>query len=192
MVRLNNTSGGSSTMVIEMPRRSLQSGQPKEENYQVKEDNSAGALPIATMAGPQLQRWNSPRKNIWRCFATFYSFVVLGANDAAYGALIPYLETWYNVSYTIVSLVFLSPIIGYTMAALLNNHIHTVYGQRGVSILMSLAHLAAYSLLLLSHTHFVTLTLGSRYLSASPVPCLSGSLHPRRLRKWIRRQRMVC
>jgi len=26
----------------------------------------------------------------------------------------------------------------------LNNHIHTVYGQRGVAIIMSISHLVAY------------------------------------------------
>jgi hypothetical protein len=29
--------------------------------------------------------WNSPRINIWRTCATFTSFLVMGANDAAYG-----------------------------------------------------------------------------------------------------------
>lgn len=142
----NNGSGNSSTMVIELPQRTLQSthsGKHLEEVYE--NDRLAGALPPPTTAVPQLQKWNSPRINIWRCFATFYSFIVLGANDAAYGPLIPYLETFYNVNYTVISLVFLSPIVGYTCAALTNNHIHTVYGQRGVAIIMSFSHLLAYS-----------------------------------------------
>ena len=82
---------------------------------------------------------------MWRCLATFYSFIILGANDAAYGALIPYLEIYYGVDYTVISLVFLSPIVGYSMSALSNNHIHTVYGQRGVACIMSGSHVCAYS-----------------------------------------------
>ena len=93
---------------------------------------------------PQLQQWNSPRINVWRCAGTFWSFAILGANDAAYGALIPYLEDWYNVNYTVISLVFLSPLAGYTLSALLNNHIHMVYGQRGVACIMSMSHLLGY------------------------------------------------
>lgn len=32
-----------------------------------------------------LERWNYPRHNIARLVATFWSFIVSGANDAAYG-----------------------------------------------------------------------------------------------------------
>ena len=91
-----------------------------------------------------LQKWNFPRINMFRCFATFWSFICLGANDGAYGALIPYLEKYYNINYTIVSLVFLSPIVGYTCSALSNNAIHMRFGQRGVAIIMSGSHLIAY------------------------------------------------
>lgn len=91
-----------------------------------------------------LQKWNSPQINMFRCFATFWSFICLGANDGAYGALIPYLEKYYGINYTIVSLIFLSPIVGYTCSALFNNAIHMRFGQRGVAIIMSFSHLFAY------------------------------------------------
>jgi hypothetical protein len=32
-----------------------------------------------------LEKWNEPRINAYRSFATFFSFLVMGANDAAYG-----------------------------------------------------------------------------------------------------------
>ena len=31
------------------------------------------------------EKWNHPRINIYRSFSTFWSFLVMGANDAAYG-----------------------------------------------------------------------------------------------------------
>lgn len=31
------------------------------------------------------QKWNSPRINMWRVFATFWSFFVMGMNDGSYG-----------------------------------------------------------------------------------------------------------
>ena len=34
---------------------------------------------------PLLEKWNQPRVNIHRTFAAFWSFLVMGANDAAYG-----------------------------------------------------------------------------------------------------------
>jgi hypothetical protein len=38
-----------------------------------------------TDAFPVLERWNQNRLNIYRTFATFWCFLVMGANDAAYG-----------------------------------------------------------------------------------------------------------
>jgi hypothetical protein len=32
-----------------------------------------------------LEKWNQPQINVYRTFATFFSFLVMGANDAAYG-----------------------------------------------------------------------------------------------------------
>ncbi|KAI1817274.1 putative MFS transporter [Poronia punctata] len=90
------------------------------------------------------ERWNHPRTNIPRVGACFYSFLVMGANDAAYGPLIPYLQKYYHLSYIIVSLLFLSPFIGYTAAAFLNNIFHLHIGRRGVAIVSSCSHLLAY------------------------------------------------
>jgi len=44
----------------------------------------------------------------------------------------------------VVSLVFLSPLVGYTTSALLNNLIHMKLGQRGVAIIGPGAHILAY------------------------------------------------
>lgn len=54
------------------------------------------------------------------------------------------LETYYDLTYTVVSLIFLSPLVGYTSSALLNNFIHMKFGQRGVAIIGPGAHLLAY------------------------------------------------
>lgn len=54
------------------------------------------------------------------------------------------LESYYHLSYTVVSLVFLSPLVGYTIAAFLNQRIHNTFGQRGVALLGSGCHLLAY------------------------------------------------
>ena len=32
-----------------------------------------------------LERWNTPRINLWRYLAALYSFIIMGMNDAAYG-----------------------------------------------------------------------------------------------------------
>ncbi|MCJ1363620.1 hypothetical protein MMC16_002727 [Acarospora aff. strigata] len=111
---------------------------------QERENDLQSVLPGPTTAVAPLQTWNKPRSNIWKILATFVGFIIMGANDAAYGALIPYLEKYYDLTYTVVSLVFLSPLVGYTTSALLNNLIHMRVGQRGVALLGSGAHLLAY------------------------------------------------
>ncbi|KAH8429133.1 uncharacterized protein LDX57_006803 [Aspergillus melleus] len=70
----------------------------------------------------------------------------MGANDAAYGALIPYLEEYYDISYMVVSCVFLSPLVGYVLAALVNNKLHETIGQRGISLIVPPFRLVAYVL----------------------------------------------
>ena len=93
------------------------------------------------------QRWNYPYRNTFRVAAAFYSFLVFGMNDGAYGALVPYLETYYHLSYTVVSLIFLSPFVGYTISALLNATIHLYFGQRGIAVLATSCHIAAYAVI---------------------------------------------
>ena len=57
------------------------------------------------------------------------------------------LEKYYDLNYTIVSLVFLSPFAGYTMAAILNNTVHVKFGQRGVAIVAPACHLISFVVL---------------------------------------------
>lgn len=56
------------------PQRALESTGPV----------NGGDDPPATAANA-LEKWNYPRHNIPRLIATFWSFIVSGANDAAYG-----------------------------------------------------------------------------------------------------------
>ena len=48
-------------------------------------------LPSPTTATEKLQAWNNPPVNKYRTFSAFWSFFIMGANDAAYGALLPYV-----------------------------------------------------------------------------------------------------
>ncbi|KAL2160303.1 hypothetical protein VTH06DRAFT_1476 [Thermothelomyces fergusii] len=96
-------------------------------------DEDSGAR--SPQSGQQLQRWNNPPINIFRYFSTLYCFILLGMTDGALGALLPYIESFYSISYTVVSLVFLSPFVGYLLAALLNNQIHHRLGQVGVAVM---------------------------------------------------------
>ncbi|KAI1362283.1 major facilitator superfamily domain-containing protein [Xylaria arbuscula] len=116
----------------------------EEKQAVVDESGESAPSPTPPHASEVKERWNYPRSNIKRVSACFYSFVVMGANDAAYGPLIPYLQEYYHLSYIIISLVFLSPFIGYTAAAISNNTFHCRLGRRGVALVASCSHLVAY------------------------------------------------
>ncbi|PYH46228.1 MFS transporter [Aspergillus saccharolyticus JOP 1030-1] len=92
-------------------------------------------------------RWNESRTTVWRLSATCWCALLMGANDAAYGAIIAYLELYYRKSYTVISLVFLSPFAGYTISALLSNWVHHRCGRRGVAILGAGCHLLAFTVI---------------------------------------------
>ncbi|KAF2018727.1 MFS general substrate transporter [Aaosphaeria arxii CBS 175.79] len=132
---------------LDQPRSSLNihtQQDTKDRTYTTNEDPVENLPSPTTTPAEKLERWHAPRTNLWRTFAAFWSFVVMGSNDAAYGALIPYLQEYYNLTFVVISLVFLSPLVGYTASALLNNTIHLKFGQRGVAMIAPGCHLVAY------------------------------------------------
>jgi hypothetical protein len=42
-------------------------------------------LPQPSTTVSVIERWNNPKFNIYRTFATLFAFTIMGANDAAYG-----------------------------------------------------------------------------------------------------------
>ncbi|KAL3461889.1 major facilitator superfamily domain-containing protein [Aspergillus heterothallicus] len=85
------------------------------------------------------QRWNMPTVNILRVFATFWCFLLLGANDSLYG-----VETYYDIAYIKVSLLFISPVAGFIVSTLSNHSIHNRFGQRGIALIAGSCHVIAY------------------------------------------------
>lgn len=67
--------------------------------------------------------------NKWRLGATCLMFFTQGINDAAPGALIPYMEREYNIGYAIVSLIFVSNASGFILAAPLVQAIEHRFGR---------------------------------------------------------------
>ncbi|KAH8748116.1 major facilitator superfamily domain-containing protein [Diaporthe sp. PMI_573] len=124
------------------------------------QDNAAGAAPTgqeevntgSNLPWPQppeqyrREAWNIPRSNIGRVAACFWSLLMLGFFDAAYGVLdrrflIPQLQEFYQVSYTVISIVFFAPLAGYVLSGILNTRLHNAVGQRGIALLCGGSHL---------------------------------------------------
>ncbi|KAG4427546.1 hypothetical protein IFR05_016970 [Cadophora sp. M221] len=66
----------------------------------------------------------------WRIAATFFGFLIL--------------RQYYHANYLTVSVLLLSPVVGYTIAAFTNNAIHNRYGQRGIAIIGPGLHVIAF------------------------------------------------
>ncbi|CBF78065.1 hypothetical protein AN8768.2 [Aspergillus nidulans FGSC A4] len=85
------------------------------------------------------QKWNDPSINKWRIAAAFASFTVAGASDGVYG-----IREDFELSTTVVSLIFMTPFAGYTMASIAVNKIHMTFGQRGIATIGPLCHLIPF------------------------------------------------
>jgi fucose permease len=122
---------------------------------------------------------------MYRLPAIFFAFTIMGMNDATYGAIIPYLEDYYGLSYTVISLVFLSPFVGYNLSAILNNAMHMRFGRRGIAFMGPLCHVIAYIIIVL-HPPFPVLVVsfifagfGNGILVSLPSRCSFASLQIR-------------
>lgn len=92
---------GSSTAVIELdhiqtiPESSQKNpsaqlgrvlGRRDTDDVDSHEEDRNESLPSpTTSANEELERWNYPRQNMYRTFACFWGFVLMGMNDATYG-----------------------------------------------------------------------------------------------------------
>ena len=78
-----------------LPEQPLDASGPGTSDAEMKngsatvtqEANNANSTPATVVSPPQ--RWNHPRINMWRSFASFFGFVIMGLNDSAYGVCPP-------------------------------------------------------------------------------------------------------
>jgi fucose permease len=83
---------------------------------------------------------SSQRALVFRIGAAMYSFIVLGLFTSSLGVMLPHLESYYRLTDTHVSLIFLVGPIGYILAAQSTESIHRRFGQRGIALLGPFFH----------------------------------------------------
>ncbi|KAM0252847.1 hypothetical protein ACHAQJ_007533 [Trichoderma viride] len=105
--------------------------------------DAESALPPET-AVSTAQKWNDPPRNKYRVLSCFFTFVVYGMNDGAPGAMVPLFGEYYHLPHSIVSLIFLSPMVGCVLASFTSNRLHAVAGRRGVAAMATTAYMLAY------------------------------------------------
>lgn len=54
-------------------------------NQSSKDIDPVEFLPQPSTTVSVVERWNHPKANMYRTFATLFAFLIMGANDAAYG-----------------------------------------------------------------------------------------------------------
>lgn len=73
-----------------------------------------------------------PYMNRWRILACCIAFFTQGMNDSAPGALLPYMERYYNVRYAMVSLIFVANACGFIIAAPVCHMLNNRFGRAKV------------------------------------------------------------
>lgn len=84
---------------------------------------------------------------------------ILGSNPICKSCTVPHsgtafnaqiftqLEEYYNLSYAVISVIFLTPFVGYSAAALANASIHIKLGQRGIAAIAPICQIIPYVVL---------------------------------------------
>ncbi|KAI5803945.1 major facilitator superfamily domain-containing protein [Geopyxis carbonaria] len=100
------------------------------------------------------QRWNSPSINKVRLPTMFLSYMMMGICNSGIG-----IQYDYQITYTIVALLFFFQVFGYFLAALTINALYPRIGLRGIGILSGCAYVSAFLVLAL-HSPFPVLVVG--------------------------------
>lgn len=95
--------GSPSDEILQEPIELQQSKiDPDDRVFASSKDDDQGPTklsPPPSASTSVIERWNRPKINIWRTIAAFFTFIMMGANDAAYGALIPYVSHEFSCSH---------------------------------------------------------------------------------------------
>ncbi|KAI0022372.1 major facilitator superfamily domain-containing protein [Xylariomycetidae sp. FL0641] len=92
-----------------------------------------------------LPSWTDPPKNKYRLVTCCMQNFLGGLNDAAAGALIPYMEKYYNIGYAVVSLIFIGNALGFIVAAPFVDQIRLALGRSRTLGLSSLCMALGYT-----------------------------------------------
>jgi fucose permease len=96
------------------------------------------------------QTWNNPPMNKWRILCCCVIYFANGINDSVVGALIPYMEVYYNNSHSIMSLVFVGNAAGFIAAAFFTTAILGKIGRAKTLVVAQLIIVSAYVILVCS------------------------------------------
>ncbi|MCJ1401767.1 hypothetical protein MMC11_004984 [Xylographa trunciseda] len=94
-----------------------------------------------------VQSLYNPPMNRWRFVAACLMCFANGLNDSAPGALIPYIEPYYNIGYAVVSMIFVANAVGFIAAAIYTTTLQARFGRAKVLVLAELLMIAGYAMI---------------------------------------------
>ncbi|KAK9369467.1 major facilitator superfamily domain-containing protein [Lipomyces kononenkoae] len=71
-------------------------------------------------------------KNKWRLLACCWTVFALGMSDGAPGALLPYIEAYYNINYAEVSTIWMATSVGFIVTAVISHYVYVRIGRAGM------------------------------------------------------------
>ncbi|CDK27402.1 unnamed protein product [Kuraishia capsulata CBS 1993] len=88
--------------------------------------------PLETLASqpPGEMSIDNPPKNKWRTIACVMWSFAAGFSDGAPGALLPHIESYYHVNYSVVSLIWLANAIGFVVVAFASHPMDKYLGRQ--------------------------------------------------------------
>lgn len=95
----------------------------------------------------------------WQIAANLAMFIMFGLNDQTTGTLIPTLTERYGISKVVVSNIFLTQVLGYMLASVLNEKLHKKWGMRGAMIISAGSSVIFFSILALQPSSFFVYTI---------------------------------
>lgn len=116
-------------------------GRPRTPN---ELERSQPPTPKQDHATTIVPSWRYPYMNRWRMLAACLEYFGNGLNDAAPGALIPYIEQWYGIGYALVSLIWITNAIGFIIAAFTTDAIAARLGRAKSLIFSEACMIAGY------------------------------------------------
>ncbi|QPG75143.1 hypothetical protein FOA43_002487 [Brettanomyces nanus] len=85
-------------------------------------------------------------RNKWRLVASIIFAMSGGLSDGAPGALLPRMESYYGINYTVVSLIWISNAIGFIVIAVFSHKLEPILGSRNLQSLGCACLIIMYSM----------------------------------------------
>lgn len=139
---------------------------------QLTRDTNLQPFPQQVARDKEIMTSRNPPRNMWRIVATSIWSATGGWSDAAPGALLPFMEKYYGISYSVVSLIWMANAAGFILIAMLSHKIQPWFGKRNSMIAGCCFSTIMYALVS-SGSHFPLIVVGFFFGGMGLATCLS-------------------